>query len=129
MIAISTKVFDEKKSFENGKEQNQKINMNVIKKTQSIIILTVVCPHKQMSLQHFLSFFVINKTFIRSATNFSSIKDFREKQDRFRTCFKNLWNNPHLVFALQKKKSDSFVGSLYLRKLTTLWVADSCKKS
>ena len=30
------------------------------------------------------------------------------KQDRFTTCFKNLWNNPLWVSALQKKKSDSF---------------------
>ena len=28
---------------------------------------------------------------------------WQEKQDRFTTCFKNLW-----VLALQKKKSDSF---------------------
>ena len=31
----------------------------------------------------------------------------RKKQDRFTTCFKNLWNNPLWVLALQKKKSDS----------------------
>ena len=30
------------------------------------------------------------------------------KQDRFTTCFKNLWNNPLGVLVLQKKKSDSF---------------------
>ena len=29
-------------------------------------------------------------------------------QDRFTTCFKNLWNNLFWVLALQKKKSDSF---------------------
>ena len=30
------------------------------------------------------------------------------QQDRFTICFKNLWNKPLWVLALQKKKSDSF---------------------
>ena len=31
------------------------------------------------------------------------------RQDRFTTCFKNLWNNPLWILALQKnKKSESF---------------------
>ena len=53
------------------------------------------CPHHRFKLTFLITFHSPNET----------THQFQIKQDRFTTCFKNLWNNPRWVLAQQKKKS------------------------